>query len=53
MTGLDQAFAPTHAEAAETLEAQRTMPASSPLAGGPLPVESGPVEIMVERRHEA
>ena len=53
MTGVDQAFAPTHAEAAATLEAERVIPAPTPLAGGPLPVESGRVEITLERRDEA
>ncbi len=53
MTGVDQAFAPTHAEAAETLEAERVIPAPTPVAGGPLPVESGRVEITLERRDEA
>ena len=53
MTGVDQAFAPTHAEAAATLEAERVIPAPTPVAGGPLPVESGCVEITLERRDEA
>jgi len=53
MTGVDQAFAPTHAEAAEALEAERVMPAPTPVTGGPLPVETGRVEITLERRDEA
>ncbi|WP_271985968.1 hypothetical protein [Pseudoclavibacter terrae] len=53
MTGVDQAFAPTHAEAAETLDAERVMPAPTPVAGGPLPVETGHVEITLGRRDEA
>ncbi|MGO2748966.1 MAG: hypothetical protein ACTIA6_02815 [Pseudoclavibacter sp.] len=53
MTGVDQAFAPTHAEAAATLEAERVLPAPSPVAGGPLPVDSGHVEITVTRRDVA
>lgn len=54
MTGVVQAFAPTHAEAAEALESERVMPAPARVAGdGPLPVESGRVEINLQSRNIA